>query len=102
MENGYVTRAQLYKTLAAVFSSAAVIVSTVFWQAFAQHNSTPHPVTSDRIVEAKKDVAEQVRESEKRIAAQLDKTYQEQRAIDDKLDWIIEQMIEEARRGDNR
>ncbi len=92
------TRAQMYRTIAVVFSSVAAAVILTFWQAFAQHNSTPHPVTTDRIGEAKQEVAQQVKESERRLSSQLDKSYQEQRAIDEKLDWIIQQMIEDARR----
>lgn len=95
------TKAYLYKTIGVVVIACAGVVATSWWQVLAQHNSTPHPVTSDRILESKQEVAKTVEQSEKRLSEQLDKSYTEQRALNEKLDWIIKQMIENAR-GDNR
>ena len=101
MENGYVTKAYLYKTIGLTLAAVAGLQVTGQWQVMAQHSESPHPVTSDRIVEAKQEVAEQVKETEARLSEQLDKGYEEQKALNGKLDWIIQQMVEDTRARGN-
>lgn len=101
MENGYVSKAYLYRTVGIVLFSCAGLLATAWWAVLAQHSSTPHPATSQAITETRQEVTRAVEQSEERLAEQLDKGYQEQKALNEKLDWVIQQMIEDARARGN-
>jgi hypothetical protein len=85
-----------YRTFVSTLAICLVAVATGSWAVLAQHSSTPHPVTTDRIDAAKSEVTHAVERSEERLQEQIREQRTEQRATDAKIDQILHLMIQRA------
>lgn len=97
--SGYVTFRVFYGTIGSLCAAAL----TAGWLVMNAHAQAPHDdaVSNGEIQQIEARVTATVNKSEQNLKDQLDKQYEEQKAIDGKLDWIIQQMIEDARARGN-
>lgn len=97
--SGPVSYRTFYATLAILCGTAI----SAEWQIMRAHAEDPHQdaASVEQIQAVEKRVTTAVEKSEGNLNDKLDRQYQEQQSIDAKLDWIVQQMVEQARTRGN-
>lgn len=92
-----------YRTFYGTLGSLCAAAITAGWVVMNTHAASPHDdaVSNAELKETEIRVKESVEKTERNLKEQMDKQYMEQKTMDGKLDWIIQQMIEDARARGN-
>lgn len=92
--SGPVTYRTFYVTLAILCGTAI----SAEWQIMRAHAEDPHQdaASVEQIEKVEQRLVRTVEKSEGNLNDKLDRQYEEQKSIDSKLEWIIQQMVESA------
>lgn len=92
--SGPVSYRTFYVTLAILCGTAI----SAEWQIMRAHAEDPHQDAASitQIEKVEERLVKTVEKSEENLNEKLDRQYEEQKSIDDKLSWIIQQMVESA------
>jgi hypothetical protein len=92
--SGAVSYRTFYVTLAILCATAI----SAEWQVMRAHAEDPHvdAASVQQIEKIEERLTTAVEKSEGNLNDKLDRQYEEQKSIDSKLEWIIQQMVESA------